>query len=101
MEFQLGYDVAHLFADAVAAFMRGKADTVWLNEQRDDWNELYDTFRYADTASVQVSREAGRLMFWVWSASWAWRDEHTRNWIKSELRPQWQAQVRHHALTRG
>jgi hypothetical protein len=100
MEFQLGYDVAHLFADAVAAFMRGKADTVWLNEQRDDWNELYATFRDADTASVQVSREAGRLMFWVWGASWAWRDEYTRNWIKAELRPQWQTQVRHHALTR-
>jgi hypothetical protein len=100
MEFQLGYDTAHLFADAVAAFMRGRADTVWLNEQGDEWHELWTTFRDANTASVRVSREAGRLMFWVWGAGWAWRDEYTRNWIKAELRPQWQAQVRHHALTR-
>jgi hypothetical protein len=100
MEFQLGWGVAHLFADAVAAFMRGKADTVWLNEKRDEWNELYAAFNDADTASVTVSREAGRLMLWVFGASWAWRDEPTQKWIEAELHPQWRAQIRTHALTR-
>ncbi|WP_435270948.1 hypothetical protein [Streptomyces sp. 1222.5] len=94
MEFQFGPGVAHLFADATAAFMRGKADTVWLNEQSEEWNELWLTFRDADTASVTVSYEAGRLMFWVWGARWAWRDEATRRVVAAELRPQWQEQMR-------
>lgn len=94
MEFQLGQSVAHLFADATAAFIRSKADSVWLHEKSEAWNELYVTFRDADTASVKVSREAGELMFWVWGAKAVWRDEPTRQLVKAELRPQWSAQMR-------
>lgn len=94
MEFQLGYGIAHLFADATAAFIRSKADSVWLAEKDEAWHELWVTFRDADTASVQVSREAGELMFWVWGAKAVWRDEPTRRLVKAELRPQWQAHMR-------
>src|SRR5262245_52436784 len=94
MEFQISPEVAGLFAGAVAAFMRSKADTVWLNEQADQWNELYEKFRDADSASVTVSYEAGRLMLWVWGASSVWRDQLARQYVKSHLRPQWQEHMR-------
>jgi hypothetical protein len=80
--------------------MRGKADMVWMNEEGDRWNELYAAFSEADTASVRIAPEAGRLMFWVWTAHWAWRDESTRVQIKDELRPQWRKQMYELATSR-
>jgi hypothetical protein len=100
MEFQISPDVPHLFADAVAAFIRGYSDSVWLHEQTDEWTELWTAFRDAETASVKVSFEAGRLMTWVWGARWAWRDEATRQRAKEELRPQWLKYMREPAPMR-
>lgn len=100
MEFKVSPDVAHLFADAISAFIRGYSDSVWLHEQTDQWTELWTTFRDADTASVTVSCEAGRLMFWVWGVPWAWRDEPTRQRAKEQLRPQWIKYMREAAPTR-
>ncbi|MFF8629705.1 hypothetical protein [Streptomyces werraensis] len=98
MEFQLGYATAPLFADAVAAFIRSNADSAWLHENGDQWSELWVTFRDADTASVTVSREAGRLMHWVWGDRSVWRDEHARKVVTADLRPQWRAQIRGRAV---
>lgn len=93
MEFQITPDTGHLFADAIAAFMRGHADAVWLNAQSKEWDELYEAFRDADQASVAVSFEAGQLAYMVWGTRWAWRDEQTRLTVKAEIRPQWQEQM--------
>jgi hypothetical protein len=100
MEFQITPDTGHLFADAIAAFIRGHADTVWLNEQSKEWHELYETFRDADTASVTVSCQAGQLIYMVWGTRWAWRDEQTRLQVKAELRPQWQEHMWPSAINR-
>ncbi|MYX26077.1 hypothetical protein GTY75_05235 [Streptomyces sp. SID8381] len=96
MEFQISTDYAHLFADAVAAFCRGRADTVWLAERRDAFNELWLTFRDADASTVAVSREAGVLMYHIWGSPWAWRDEATQQQVRAEIRPQWHRQMVSH-----
>ncbi|MEU6765922.1 hypothetical protein ABZ916_25830 [Streptomyces sp. NPDC046853] len=101
MEFQLQPDIAHLFAGAAAAFMRTHADSVWLNKKGDLWNELWTSFRDADTASVTVSFEAGRLMMNVWGTKHVWRDEQTRESVKAQLRPQWIQQMRAGLAPRG
>ncbi|MFF3416800.1 hypothetical protein ACFYW9_19185 [Streptomyces sp. NPDC002698] len=100
MEFQITPDVAHLFADATAAYTRSKADTVWLNERSDEWHELWVTFRDADNATVTVSREAGDLMLWVWGDRRVWRDEPARQMVMAHLRPQWQKHVRARLIAR-
>ncbi|MFC9591543.1 hypothetical protein ACFTUC_17355 [Streptomyces sp. NPDC056944] len=93
MEFQISPDVAHLFAGAVAAYIRDHADSVWLNDKSELWNELWTTFRDADTATVTVSHEVGVLMFWVWTSPRWWRDRQTWEYVKSHLRPQWMRQM--------
>jgi hypothetical protein len=94
MDFQTTPDVSHLFADATAAYIRAKADTVWLNERGDQWHELWASFRDADNATVTVSHEAGELMLWVWGDRSVWRDEPARQMVMAHLRPQWKAQMR-------
>ncbi|MGV9693416.1 hypothetical protein ACWDUX_30410 [Streptomyces sp. NPDC003444] len=97
MEFQIPPHISHLFADALAAFMRGHADRVWLNEQSHMWNELWVSFRDADGATVAVSFEAAATMFRVWGSPRWWRDQQTFEDVTAHLRPQWRAQMRQHA----
>lgn len=94
MEFQISPALAHLFADALAAFMRGNADTVWLNEQLEVWDELSFAFSNADNATVRVSFEAGAQMWQVWGNAMCWRDIPTWMDVKSILRPQWKEQMK-------
>ncbi|MFE5542750.1 hypothetical protein ACFQ71_02910 [Streptomyces sp. NPDC056534] len=100
MEFQISPDIAHLFADAVAAYMRGNAHTVRLNEKSELWNELWTTFRDADSATVTVPYEAGVLMFWVWTSPRWWRDRRAWEDVKAHLAPQWKGQMPQRVVAR-
>ena len=99
MEFQVSPDITHLFADAVAAHIRSRADYLSV-EQGEAWSQLWLIFRDANNATLAVPRESARGMYEVWSNAGAWRDESTRRYVKSHLRPQWRAQMRGHALAR-
>lgn len=93
MEFQLAHGVAHLFADAVAAYIRSRAHVYQTDAEQQAWHTLWLTFRDADTTSVTVGLAAARLMFWVWGKPDVWRDEQTRQAIRAQLRPQWREQL--------
>ncbi|MFD4608260.1 hypothetical protein ACFWOT_09100 [Streptomyces sp. NPDC058440] len=69
---------------------------MWLAELDKEFTEMWLTFRDADTDSVKISREAGKLMIHVWGSPWAWRDEATRQQVKAEIRPQWYRQMVSH-----
>ncbi len=94
MEFEIAPELAHLFADATAAFIRSRADFYEPASITDAWNEVWLTFRDAETGSVKLSIEAGRIMWQVWGRPEMWRDRATRDQVTARLRPQWKAQMR-------
>jgi hypothetical protein len=93
MQFQIAPDDAKLFADAVAALIRSRADIAQERAEQQAWHTLMVTFRDADSATLTVPEDAARLMFRVWGTPYVWRDEQTRQHVKAQLRRQWRAQM--------
>lgn len=93
MQFQITPDCAHLFADAVAAYIRSRADVAQEIHEHEEWHTLWITFRDADNATLDVPYDCARRMHMVWGTPAVWRDEPTRQMVKAQLRPQWRAQM--------
>lgn len=93
MKFQVTTDVSHLFADALAAYIRSRADVAQSHGESASWHLLWTTFRDADSTTVEVPDETASWMYRVWGVRAVWRDEATRQRVKDVLRPQWKAQM--------